>query len=211
MAIISNVNFAREKFPVMDFEGDWLASIGRPELNGSWVIYGPSATGKTTFTLMLLRYLSTFARCLYDSLEEGKSASLQRAWLRAGVKEAGSRVVLGDKETVADVKARLRKRRAPGIVFFDSLTAMPGFNRSSYISLLDEFPSTLFIFTAHEKRGMADPSIAEIVRRLADVKIRVEGYKAFFNTRYADAVTGAGGADFIIWPQGASDYWANKL
>ena len=45
----------------------------------------------------------------------------------------------------------------------------------------------------------------------SDVKIRVEGYKAFVTTRYEDPDKGEGGADFIIWEQGAAEYWAEQI
>jgi hypothetical protein len=198
-------------FDRAEFEGPWLASVGRPELRGSWIIYGPSAMGKTTFTLMLLKYLATFDRCIYNSLEEGSSGALHSAWKRVGLAESGKNVLLCDREPVDELRARLKARRSQNIVFLDSLTAMPGFRRADYVSLMNDFPDKLFIFTAHEKRGLPDPSIAETVRRLSDVKIRVEGYKAFFNTRYMDAAAGEGGADYVIWPDGAEKYWAEKI
>lgn len=37
----------------------------------------------------------------------------------------------------------------------------------------------------------------------------MEGYKAFTTTRYEVAEKKEGGADFIIWEQGAAEYWAN--
>ncbi len=42
-------------FKVLPFEGDWKASIGNPELAGSWIIWGKSGNGKTRFTLQLCK------------------------------------------------------------------------------------------------------------------------------------------------------------
>ena len=49
------------------------------------------------------------------------------------------------------------------------------------------------------------------IRYDAEIKIKVEGFKAFVTTRYEDAERGEGGADFIIWEQGAAEYWAEQL
>ena len=49
------------------------------------------------------------------------------------------------------------------------------------------------------------------IRFDADIKIKVEGFKAFVTTRYEDSAKGEGGADFIIWQQGANDYWAGQI
>ncbi len=37
---ISNKNVVNAKFKVADFTGKWLASFGKPELRGAWIIYG---------------------------------------------------------------------------------------------------------------------------------------------------------------------------
>lgn len=39
---ISNKNVLQAKFDVADFDGAFLASFGRPELRGEWLIYGGS-------------------------------------------------------------------------------------------------------------------------------------------------------------------------
>lgn len=44
---ISNKNVVNAKFKVADFTGKWLASFGKPELRGAWIIYGESGGGKT--------------------------------------------------------------------------------------------------------------------------------------------------------------------
>ena len=50
--------------------------------------------------------------------------------------------------------------------------------------------------------------MAKNIRYDADIKIRVEGYKAFATTRYEDSDKGEGGQDYTIWEQGAREYWA---
>lgn len=45
----SNRSVLSKRFKVVDFEGPWLASIGRPELRGVWHVYGDSGTAKPHF------------------------------------------------------------------------------------------------------------------------------------------------------------------
>lgn len=208
---ISNKNVCDARFEAAEFTGKWLASLGKPELRGSWIIYGNSGSGKTTFAMELCKYLSGFRKAAYDSLEQGLSLSFQTAWQRVNMLEAGTKVIALNKESVAELRARLAKRKSPDIVFIDSLTCLVGFTRRDYVSLMAEFPNKLFVFLAHEKNGMPDPAIGEIVRRLSDIKIRVEGYKAFVTTRYENPAKGEGGAEFVIWEQGAADYWVENL
>lgn len=208
---ISNRDVAAARFETVPFEGEWLAAIGRPELRGSWLIFGQSGSGKTTFALQLARYLSRFARVAYNTLEQGLSLSFQSAWIRAGMEEAGSAIVVLDKEPLSQLRQRLAKRRSPQVVIIDSLTALPGFTRKDYLSLVGGFPGKLFVFLAHERKGLPDPAIAETVRRLSEVKIYVEGFQAHISSRYACPERGEGVSDYIIWRQGADEYHLQNI
>ncbi len=210
---ISNQNVLAARFETAEFTGAWLASFGRPELRGTWIIWGDSGSGKTTFTLMLCKYLANFGRVAYDSLEQGLSLSLQRAWERVGMIEAGSNVILLNKEDLPEMTARLRKRKSPEIVIIDSLQYLTKFYMQQLKELKAEFPDKLFVFISQADKAGKDPDghIAKKIRYDADVKIKVEGFKAFVTTRYEDPERGEGGADFVIWEQGAAEYWAEQI
>ena len=197
------------KFETAPFTGAWLASLGRPELRGTWIIYGGSGSGKTTYVMQLCKYLTNFGRVAYNSLEQGLSLSLQKAWERVNMEEAGSKIVLLAKESLKDLKERLKRKNAPNIVVIDSVHYWFGFTMRDYNALKEANPDTLFIFISHEKKGEPKGNIAQSIRYDADIKIRVEGYKAFATTRYEDSEKGEGGTDFIIWEQGAREYWAD--
>ena len=194
---ISNKNVLTAKFEVAEFDGAFLASFGKPELRGAWIIYGGSGSGKTSFVMQVCKYLTRFRRVAYDSLEQGLSLSLQKAWERVGMEEVGNRIILLNKESLKDLRLRLAKKQ--------------GLKMSDYINLRNDFPDKLFIFVSHEKGGQPDGKLAQKIRYDSDIKIRVEGYKAFVTTRYEVAERGEGGADFIIWEQGAQDYWVDKM
>ena len=210
---ISNQNVLAARFETVEFAGEWLASFGRPELRGTWIIWGGSGSGKTTFTLMLCKYLANFGRVAYNSLEQGLSLSLQKAWERVGMGEAGNSVILLNKEELPELRARLNKRKSPEIIIIDSVQYLDGFNWASFKKLKREYPDKLFIFISQADQAGKDPDgkLAGKIRYDAEIKIKVEGFKAFVTTRYEDAERGEGGADFIIWEQGAAEYWAEQL
>ena len=141
---ISNRNVLNAKFKVSDFTGKWLASFGKPELCGSWIIYGKSGSGKTSFALELCKYLSGFKKSAYDTMEQGLSLSFQKAWQRAEMHEAGNNVVVLNKEGIKELKERLKKKKSADIIIIDSLICLVGFTRRDYLNLLAEFPTKLF-------------------------------------------------------------------
>ena len=207
---LSNRNMCDAKFEVAGFTGEWLATIGKPELRGAWIIFGESGSGKTHFALQLLAYLTRFAdKVAYDTIEQGYSLSFQNSWNDANMGELGSKVVILDKEQIPELRERLRKRRSPQIVVIDSITALVGFTRATFASLMAEFPAHLFIFIAHAEGGKPYPAVARHVRKLAEVKLRVEGFKAFPTTRFATSE--GGGEPYVIWPEGAARYHADII
>lgn len=208
---ISNKNVLTAKFEVAEFDGEFLASFGKPELRGAWIIYGGSGCGKTTFVMKVCKYLTRFRRVAYNSLEQGLSLSLQKAWERVDMGEVGNRIILLNKEQLDELSCRLRKKQSPDVIVIDSLHYLYRFNDSQYQTLRNEFPNKLFIFVSHESGGMPKGTMAQNIRYDSDIKIRVEGYKAFVTTRYEVAELGEGGADFVIWDDGANKYWVDKL
>lgn len=207
---LSNKNVCDANFKVADFDGKWLATIGKPELRGAWLIFGESGSGKTHFALELLAYLTRFVdKAAYDTVEQGMSLSFQNSWNDANMAAVGNKVIVYNKEQIPALRERLRKRKSPQVVVIDSITALTGFNRSTFASLMDEFPEKLFIFIAHEEGGKPYPAVARHVRKLSEVKIRVEGFKAFATTRFATSE--GGGEDFVIWPEGAAKYYAQII
>ena len=124
--------------------------------------------------------------------------------------ESEGNIILLDKEPIGDLKERLSKKGSPKVVIIDSLMCLVGFRLKHYMELIDQFPTKLFIFICHEKSGRPDPAIGESIRRLSDVKIHVEGFKAFVSTRFAGE-DGEGGEDFVIWVPGALSYWNDRM
>jgi replication-associated recombination protein RarA len=195
----------------MPFEGKWLDSFGRPERAGSWIAFGESGTGKTSFMMQLAKYLSGFGKVAYNSLEQGLSLSFQSAWKRESMGEVGNNIVMLQKESLNDLRDRLSKKRSPDVIIVDSVHYWLRFGVADYMALLNDFRNKLFVFVAHEKNNQPKGSVAQYIMYNSDIKIRTMGYKAFVTTRFQDDDNGEGGADYVIWEQGANDYWIDKL
>ena len=189
---------------LLSFDGAWQAAVGQPEMTGSWLVWGSSANGKTRFALQLAKYLCRFGKVAYDSLEEGLSLSMQRAIAEVGFSdsEVKRNFILLDKESIADLILRLKKQRSPQIVIIDSLQ-YTGMNYTDYKTLRDTFRNKLFIFISHAEGQNPKGNVGKAVRYDAFVKIYVEGYKAFPQSRYG------GGEAYTIWEKGAADYYGN--
>ncbi|MCK5015827.1 MAG: hypothetical protein KAS32_02045 [Candidatus Peribacteraceae bacterium] len=189
-----------KKFKTMPFDGDWYASIGKPELAGTWIIWGNSGNGKTRFALQLCKYLTQFGKVAFNSLEEGASLSMRKAFTETGMEEVKRRLVLLDQEPISELFERLSKHKSPDIIAIDSLQ-YTGMKYKDYRTLRETFPKKLFILISHADGKEPAGRVAKSIRFDAFVKIRVEGYKAFPVSRYG------GGEPYIIWHEGADSYW----
>lgn len=180
--------------------GAWHDAIGNPQLTGSWIIWGESANGKTRFALQLARLLATHVKVAYNSLEEGLSLSIKQAIQSVGMADVKRNFVLLDKESIRDLSLRLSRRRAPQVIIIDSLQ-YSALNYTRYQQLIDRHRGRLFIFISHADSRGPKGSTARSIRYDAFVKIRVEGYKAFPQSRFG------GGTPYTIWQHGADRYW----
>lgn len=197
---LSVQNVLTSRYNTMPFEGMWRDAVGEPELSGSWIIFGDTKNGKTSFAMMLSKYLTEFGKVIYDSVEEGNSRTIQLAVERAKMLEAGTRWMLLDKESKEELTKRLLRQRSPEIVFIDSVQFMD-LKFSEYKHLKETFPNKLFVYISHvDGRRPAGP-VATRIMRDANVIFRIEGFKAFPTGRYG------GGEPVTIWEKGANEYW----
>ncbi|MCG9911875.1 MAG: AAA family ATPase [Flavobacteriales bacterium] len=195
---VSSVLTTKRK--LLEFDGRFLEAIGNPEVRGSWIIYGVSGSGKTSFCMQLAKYLTNFGRVAYNSLEEGNSQSIRMAFERVKMHEVGGKLILLDGEPIEELKQRLRRQRAPRFVFIDSIQ-YSGLSYDQYRELINEFKNTLFILISHAERKQPSGAVAKSIKFDAFVKIRVEGYIAYPMSRYG------GGSPYIVWDQKAHDYY----
>lgn len=196
---IRNVLDAR--FKTLDFDGEWLSAVGRPELGGSWMIYGAPKNGKTSLAMQLARYMTRFCRVAYDSVEEGLSLSIQNCVERTFGGEGNQRFLLLNKESVEELTERLSKRCcSPDVVVIDSVQFM-GLRWEEYKQLKERFPHKLFIYISHVDGNLPEGRVARKIWRDADVYIRVEGFRGFPVGRYG------GETPIDVYPERAAIYW----
>jgi hypothetical protein len=194
--------FYSKNFKTLEFEGDWKELVGEPEPTGSWFVWGNSGNGKTSFAVQLAKYLSRFGRVAYNSIEEGLSESLRRAFQVADITEKDD-IILLDKENMTDLKVRLRRKKSPSYIIVDSFQ-YTGLNAHTYKKLVSEFKNKLFIFISHADGRKPAGRSANTVHYDSNVKIWIEGFKAFAKSRYG------GGSDFVIWEEKANEIWLNS-
>jgi len=193
---------------IIGFDGVWRQTFGDPELAGTWIIWGQSFNGKTSFTLQLCKYLCQFGKVLYNSLEEGAGRSMQIALERCRMEEVTRKFIILESEPMQEFIERLRQKKSPNIIVIDSVQ-YADINYKEYKELKRLFPHKLIIFISHAEGKLPEGRLANKIRYDAMCKIRIEGYRAFINSRFSE---NNDENNFItIWEAGASRYWGEKL
>lgn len=195
-------NLLNKRYNLLPFEGEWFDAFGEPESSGVWFIWAPSGSGKTTFTLELVKYLATLGRLVdYNSLEEASAHTMQEAFIRVNMQHVSRRVRLLERASIDELRERLCKRKSADVVVIDSFQYAE-LSYQEYKRLKEEFPSKLFIIVSHADGKNPQGRTAVRVMYDASLKIWVEGYKAFSKGRYIGPV-----GYYTIWDEGSVKYW----
>ncbi|MCE8190752.1 hypothetical protein JFY64_01135 [Porphyromonas gingivalis] len=155
-----------------------------------------------------MRLLCLFAaeeKTLYLSLEEGiGNIHLKEALQRNGLSTSKKLLIAFD--SIEELTARLRKDRSPRVILIDTVQYW-GITYDEYRALVNEFKTRLFVFMSHVDAGgrVPDGSTAQRIKRDSDMRLWIEGYKAFNRGR-----TWGRTNEYIIWSQGADTYWGKK-
>ena len=186
-------------------EGDFAALIGEEiELTGAWFIWGGTNSGKTSLAMLLGKELTKYGRVAYNSLEQKDSLTIVLALKRVRMEEVARRFIFLNAEPLAELKERLSKQKSPDIIIIDSFQH-GRYKYEQYIELIELFPRKLFVFISQARGKDPMGSDAESAKYTADVKIRVEGCKAFAQSRYG------GHTPFVIWEDRAARYWGDRI
>lgn len=201
--VISMSQLYNKNRKVLEFSGAWLKFMGQPEMKGSWIIWGESGNGKTSFSIQLAKYLTKFGKVLYNSREEGDSKSLELTCRREQMEVVARRfhITSDNKE---ELKIRLEQKRSADIIFIDSYQYM-ALSYKEYKELKESFPNKLFVFLSHAEGKHPEGRAAKKVKYDANVKIHVDSYVASCVSRYG------GGEPYIIWEEKASELSDNLL
>lgn len=157
------------KWEVLPLEGEWRDLVGQPECNGCWIVYGGTGCGKTNFSLQLARTLMAYSKVIYDSMEEGASASLVRSIRQAGI--TGSRIQIGDRWELSELTEVLHRHKSANIIFIDTIQFMT-ITAWEFKDLLKLFPKKLFVVVSHLKNNKHE-GVGDAVSKIASVKIQV--------------------------------------
>ena len=189
---------AKKTYKTLPWGGRWEEAFGLPEENSTWFISGASASGKSSFVMQLAYELTHYGQVLYLSYEEGLNQSFQERMLRFDLdkRQGWFRVVPND--TLDDLTARLKKRHSAKFIIVDSFQ-MSHWDYPEVENLVQNvFPKKCFIFISQEEKGQPTGKPARRLRYLADVKVRVQGFRAYCQGRFnPDA-----GNSFVVWEEG---------
>ncbi len=187
------------------FGGEWGRCVGTMNRHGVVFFWGQSGNGKTTAVVSFSRELTRWGRVLYLPLEEGLGLSFQNTLVRTGAVDCGRRFQVLEKCTLEELDVRLSRPKSPEFVVVDSFQYMHVGYRE-YLTFRERHPDKLLVFVSHADGRQPAGRAARAVMYDADLKIWVEGYKAFSKGRFIGP-----DAEAVIWARGADEYWGGKL
>ncbi|TLP81387.1 hypothetical protein [Maribacter sp. ACAM166] len=180
--------------------------IGSPECRGSWLVWGDSGNGKSTFLMQTAKELAKYLKVDYNSLEEQDRGSMQALMAENRMEDCKkSHFMLLNGWQLPELRARLDKPRSAKVIIIDSVQYFT-ITITQYKQLLADYPTKLFIFNSHADGKYPKGALADKIRYDSDVKIRVQGFKAMSGSRMS---RGKVTDDYIIWDEGANNYWKN--
>ncbi|HIB37599.1 hypothetical protein [Mesonia sp.] len=197
-------NILNKKFKTMPFEGEWQKSFGKPSKEFSALVWGNSGNGKTDMMIQWAKYLCNFGRVAYNSMEEGVSHTFQMAMARHYLQGVEGQFILLDREPWDDMVERMSKHKSPDFLIVDSIQ-YAGIKQKQYKELkeLMKQKGKGLLFLSHANGKNPKGALADFIMYDVDLKIWVEGFKAFPGGRL-----NGGGEPFTIWNKGAQEYWA---
>lgn len=181
---LSASRLLEKQYKTYELNEEWRNAIGNPETNFRQLIWGASGSGKTTFALKLCKYLSTFGKCYYNSIEQGEGKSLQDVARHVNLAECkpGS-FMIGDRDTFEEMVDKLKKNRAKFCVI-DSSQYM-NLTTAQYKMLIKLFKTKSFIIISWEGAGeQPKGEHAKAIRYMVDIKTYVKNGVARSASRF---------------------------
>jgi hypothetical protein len=192
---------------VFPFEGRFLESFGKPEKHAKWFITGPSFAGKSSLLFELAAYMCGFTRVDINEMEEAGGDSETVAQKIRQSKMPDGNIRMYKAPLISDVSQtlyeRMTLRNSPGFVVINSMQHAE-MDKKLFLHYTDTFcnprRAKSMCFISHWIKN----DLTKFVKHDCDIKIEVIGYVAHVESRYG------GGKPFIIWEQGAKNYWKKK-
>jgi len=185
------------QFQELQWSEKYSGVFGVPSIDDTWLVWGASGSGKSSFVMQLAKELVKFGKVLYLSYEEGhKSKSYQKRLFDFNMVEHH-----GKFSTIEDnydeLTERLSKQRSGNFIIIDSIQ-MSGWTYQQAEELVRRFPKKAFIFVSQEDKGEPWGDAAKRLLYLASVKIRVSAYRAYSKGRYSENPA----VSFPVWQAG---------
>ena len=98
----------------------WSQPFGFIPTNETWFISGASASGKSSFVMLLAKELANYGMVLYCSYEEGISQSFKERVERFKMGDVQGRFRVITDDSFEDLMARLAKPKSPHFIIVDS-------------------------------------------------------------------------------------------
>lgn len=193
----STKDILAKTYETLPWEDEWAAAFGHPTVNETWMVHGPSGSGKSSFVMQLAKKLTEYGLVLYMSYEEGISQSFQKRLERFRMNEVQGRFRIATRDTIEELTARLRRKKSPKYVIVDSFQASE-WDFSDTKALIEAFPRKCFIFISQEYKGQPMGKAAQRLKYFAGVKVRVSGYKAYCQGRFIPEP----GIYYPVWAEG---------
>ena len=190
-------NIEAMRYECLNWDDMWRTPFGNPAVTSSWFILGPSASGKSSFVMQLGKELCQKGPVLYVSYEEGVRMEFQRRLKYLHMSEVKGRFSVVTDDSYEELTERLSRSKSAKFVIIDSFQ-YSGWTYEQAKALVDKFPKKGFIFVSQEYKGQPLGKAAVRLRYMADMKVRVAGYKAYCQGR----ATGEPGCYFTIWAEG---------
>ncbi len=147
--------------------------------------------------MQLAKKFCEYGPTLYMSYEEGVGMEFQRRLKLMKMNEVQGRFVVTPDDTYKEIMDRLSKPKSPRFVVVDSFQ-VSDWSYEQALELMKRYPQKGFVFISQEDKGQPIGKAAIRLRYIADMKIRVAGYKAYCQGRSA----GSPGNYYVVWKEG---------
>lgn len=202
---LSVSDLINKQYKLFDFTDKWFDAFGRPAKTGVWFIYAGQGNGKTTFLIQLIKYLATFEKVVYNSLEESSDHTLQIVFGREGMQDVSRRVSILEAEGLKEMDERMIRRKSAKVWVIDTVQYLD-ITWEQYLELKRKHRDKLIIFVSHMEGNAPDGKVAMKIMRDAALKIFISGFLAVSKGRYI-GTTGK----YIIWREEAERIWGSKI
>ncbi len=172
----------KKKFKIYGFQQELIDIIGEAEVGFSCLIYGASGNGKSTFAMILAKLLSLYGKVYFDSVEQGKSKSLQDLCKHVGMLDAGANFTIGDRDDYDEMMDKLLRNRARFVVI-DSAQYM-NLTVEQYKKMTETYKNKAFIIISWEEAGKPKGKACQAIEFMCDIKIHVKQGKAVIKSRF---------------------------